>query len=118
MNKAIPFVATLLLTVGCSKQYTAKSMADDYLEQNAKEPSMMQHRNYLDLDSTKLLNDSIVMALRTYNHPRMNATGEPDVPAKAGRMLYVLPMKYYYNGEPERLTFYFDEQLQHIVAVK
>ena len=118
MKKAFLIITTLLLVMGCSKQHTAKSMADDFLEQNAKDLSMMQHRKYLDLDSSKLLTDSIVLALRNHKHPRMNATGEDNVPAKAGRMLYVLPMKYYYNGEPERLTFYFDEHLQHIVAVK
>lgn len=118
MDKPILLLAAMLLVMGCSKQHTAKGMAEDFLEQNAKEPDMMQHRSYLDLDSSKLLTDSIIVALRSYSHPRMNATGEPDVPAKAGRMLYVLPMKYYYNGEAERLTFYLDEHLQHIVAVK
>ena len=84
MNKAIAIIVTMLLTVGCSKQYTAKSMADDFLEQYAKQPDMMQHRNYLDLDSSKLLTDSIILALRNYDHPRMNATGSPTCQPRQG----------------------------------
>ena len=108
----------LMLLSACGQQHQAEALADDYLEQNARQLDKMQHRSFLPLDSTTLVTDSAVAALRAYDHPRMKQTGEPGVPATAGRILYVLPMRYYYDGEQERVTFYIDEQMQHIVAVR
>ncbi|MCR4919540.1 MAG: hypothetical protein K5928_06980 [Prevotella sp.] len=108
----------LMLLSACGQQHQAEALADDYLEQNARQLDKMQHCRFLPLDSTTLVTDSAVAALRAYDHPRMKQTGEPGVPATAGRILYVLPMRYYYDGEQERVTFYIDEQMQHIVAVR
>ena len=118
MKKFLFLSVAIVLLTGCTMQHKAESMADNFLEANAKDLSEMQSRHYLDLDSTRLITDSVLHALRQSQHPHLSATGDADITYKGGQMLYLLPMRYTCKGEDCRMTFYLDQQMQHVMAVK
>ena len=110
-------IALLLLFASCGQRQQAKHLAEQFVEQNASDPSKLHITNFGKLDSTRLLNDSIIEAMRRLPAP-IYKTGiaYPSLPAP-GKLL-LIRMNYEYEGEQWSNTFYFDEGLTQVVAFK
>ena len=112
----IGIVALLLLT-SCGKQYQAKSLVKDFVKENATE--QVDITSFSDLDSTKVISDSLLDALRqrAMSDPLFKKgfkfTGERN-----GETLLFIRMRYGEDSLGLSKTFYFDKDLKGIIAFK
>ena len=103
--------------VSCGNQQTAKSLVTDFIEQNALSPEKMIAREFSSLDSTKFINDSIVLSMQKRGH-ELYKNDIRSEQSQSGRMLYYLRMKCMYDSDTLQQTFYLDEKLTSVVAFK
>ncbi len=106
-----------LLSFSCTKQFKAEGVVKDFIEQNAVSPDKFEDCDFASIDSTKHINDSIILSMQT----RGNELFKSDINYAAktgGRMMYFIRMKYVYDGDSLQNTFYLDEQLEHVVSFK
>ena len=101
----------------CSQQSEAESIVKEFIEQNAIAPEKMEHKEFANLDSTKVVRDSLIKVMQNNKHELYKDNIE-YLQQNSGRMLYYLRMKYVYEGDTLSQTFYLDEQLQHVVSFK
>ncbi len=115
---ALPLMLSCgLLFCSCGKQNTAEGLAEDFIEEYALAPEKILYREYADVDSTKRLNDSIILSMQARGHELYKK--EIPYPVKTcGRMLYYLRMQYVYEGDTMHNTFYLDENLEQVVSFK
>lgn len=106
-----------LALASCGKQYSAESLADDFIEEYALAPEKMLYREYMNLDSTKMISDSVLVAMQQRGHELFKSNIEYPIKT-SGRMLYYLRMKYVYEGDTLQQTFYLDENVSQIVSFK
>ena len=107
----------LLLTVSCGQKHKAKGLVEDFIEANALDPDAIADRDFTRFDSTKVITDSLVMAMQQAKHP-LYTHPIPYSVHTAGRMLFLLRMNYRHQGDTLWQTFYIDEQMEHVVAFK
>ena len=110
-------VALLTLFSACGRRQTAKSVVNDFIEQNALSPEKMTAREFSSLDSTKFLNDSIVLSMQKRGH-ELYKHGISYEQSSSGRILYYLRMKCVYENDTLQQTFYLDENLTSVVSFK
>lgn len=110
-------VALSLLFTSCGMQGEAESVVGQFIEENAVAPEKMLHREFKDLDSTKMVTDSLIDIMRQQAHP-LYKSGIVYPEQRGDRMLYFLRMSYVYEGDTLRQTFYLDSQLQNVVSFK
>jgi hypothetical protein len=113
----IGVTAVVLLFSSCGQKHKAEVVVEAFIEQYAKNPAEIQHRDFEHFDSTKVISDSVVIALQQ----RGNELFKNPIPYPvntAGRMLYHIRMNYVYQGDTLWQTFYLDEGLEHVVAFK
>ncbi len=119
MRKTTIFIPLLLLAVlvSCGRQSKAEDLVEAFVQENALAPEKMAAHEFSRLDSTKRLNDSIVLDMQRRGNEYFKQ--DIDYPVKtSGRMLYYLRMTYYPDSDTLWNTFYLDEQLEQVVSFK
>lgn len=103
--------------VSCGRKYQAETLVEVFVEEHALSPSELEDRDYVHFDSTKVISDSLIIALQGRRHELFKHP-IPYPTSSSGRMLYLLRMSYVHKGDTLFQTFYLDEQLEHVVAFK
>ena len=110
-------VMIVCLLSACGQRHTAISLANDFVEANAADARLMQDRQFGKLGITNRLNDSVVDALQQRPNPFYRQ--DVDYPNyQQGDTLYFVRMSFTHQGDTLSHTFYLDQQLKHVVAVK
>ena len=117
ITRIVTCITFAVLLMGCGPQKDAERLVDQFIEQNAIEPTAMQDVTYLRIDSTKMISDSLIEAMQQRSHELFKDGIDYPVKSK-GNKLYYIRMKFTYKGDTLRQTFYIDEALEHIVAFK
>ena len=115
-------IIALLLLASCGKQYKAKSMVKEFVSENAKQE--IDIHSFSDLDSTRVISDSLIMDLRERakndplfkSAPLLTYNGKGVQP----QTLLYIRMRYQVPGDTLEAarTFYFDRDLTGIIAFK
>ncbi len=115
---ALPWVVIgVLLMSACGKQSTAEGLVKDFVNEYATAPEKMLGWEFSHLDSTKYINDSILLSMQARGHELY----KKDIPypvKTSGRMLYFLRMKYVCEDDTLQNTFYLNEGLEQVVSFK
>jgi len=109
----------VLLFVSCGQQHQAKEIIQDFVDQNATEPSSRSSISIVKFDSTRVINDSIILAMRA-NADTIKRYVKPVKYAEGpfGGKLYVARITYTIDGAEYSDTYYLDDQLSRVVAFK
>lgn len=109
----------MLLLTACGQQHQAKTVIQEFVDQYVTEPASRSAVTLVKLDSTKVLNDSLISVMRAnadtisrYVKPIHYAEGE------VGRKLYVARITYTIYGVEFSDTYYLDELMTRVVAFK
>ncbi len=101
----------------CGKQHDAEQLVEQFIEQNAVAPEKIENRDFQKMDSTKLISDSLILDMQQRQNDVFKSGIDYPV-STSGRILYIVGMRYTYEGDTLRQTFYIDESFGHIVAFK
>ena len=119
ITKAACTLMLVLLLAACGKQHQAEVLAEEFMEANLSNPGAMSRLEFKDLDSTRVVSDSLVGVMRQrleqggrYKSGITYAEGAPTKPLMITRATYLL------NGEECQDTYYLDVELTRVVAVK
>ena len=109
----------MLLFVSCGQQHQAKDVIQQFVDQYAAEPSARSSISIVKFDSTKVINDSVILAMRAnadtiqrYQKSIKYAEGS------TGGKLYVARISYTISGAEYSDTYYLDDQLSRVIAFK
>ena len=107
----------MLLLVSCGQRHQAKSLVKDFVKAYATEE--IDITSFSDLDSTKVISDSLLQAMRTkaLNDPLFKKGFQFTAERNGSTLLYIR-MKYGDDSLGMSKTFYFDRDLTGIVAFK
>ena len=115
----VPFILimALLLLASCGKQYEAKGLVKDFVKANATKEINID--SFTDLDSTRVISDSVIMALRenVKTDPMFKKGTQLTADRKSQTLLYIR-MRYLEDSLELSRTFYFNPELDGIVAIK
>ena len=120
MKRISQIVACLVVTVfltACGQQRDAEQLVEQFIEQHAVAPEEFSNVTFQHIDSTKLISDSLIVAMQQRSHKLFKEGIDYPVKSK-GNKLYFVRMKFTYKGDTLQQTFYMDEALEHIVAFK
>ncbi len=110
---------SLLLFASCGPQQEAEDLVEQFMKQNMKEELDISGLHFMDIDSTRLVNDSVVISLRQQAKRASRYQGNikyaPDQPFK---QLITIRVKYYIEEKEYSDTYYLDMDLTRIVAFK
>ena len=110
---------SLLLFASCGPQQEAEELVEQFMKQNMKEELDISGLHFTDIDSTRLINDSVVISLRQLAKRASRYQGNikyaPDQPFK---QLITTRVKYYIEEKEYSDTYYLDMDLTRIVAFK
>jgi hypothetical protein len=110
---------SLLLFASCGPQQEAEELVEQFMKQNMKEELDISGLHFMDIDSTRLVNDSVVISLRQQAKRASRYQGNikyaPDQPFK---QLITIRAKYYIEEKEYSDTYYLDMDLTRIVAFK
>lgn len=110
---------SLLLFASCGPQQEAEELVEQFMKQNMKEELDISGLHFMDIDSTRLVNDSVVISLRQQAKRARRYQGNikyaPDQPFK---QLITIRVKYYIEEKEYSDTYYLDMDLTRIVAFK
>ena len=110
---------SLLLFASCGPQQEAEELVEQFMKQNMKEELDISGLHFMDIDSTRLVNDSAVISLRQQAKRASRYQGNikyaPDQPFK---QLITIRAKYYIEEKEYSDTYYLDMDLTRIVAFK
>lgn len=110
---------SLLLFASCGPQQEAEELVEQFMKQNMKEEIDISGLHFMDIDSTRLVNDSVVISLRQQAKRASRYQGNikyaPDQPFK---QLITIRAKYYIEEKEYSDTYYLDMDLTRIVAFK
>lgn len=107
------------LLASCGQQHKSQSLVEDFMDENFISPDKVEDVEYLKLDSTKVITDSAIVAMR--NSARLSKLFKPSATYASdgvGKKLFRLRVNYKFDGKPASATFYLDEGLNGVVAVK
>ncbi len=113
----ILIILALLFLASCGKQYEAKSLVKDFVKANATEEVNIS--SFSDLDSTRVISDSVLLALRenVKTDPMFRKGTQLSAERKSRTLLYIR-MRYLEDTLELSKTFYFNTDLDGIVAFK
>lgn len=120
MNRIYIIIGVTLLVfllTSCGQKHKAETVIEEFLAEYALAPDEIQHRDYEHFDSTKVISDSLIVAMQQRSQPLFKQP-IPYPAATSGRMLYHLRMNFVHHDDTLWYTFYLDEQLEHVVAFK
>ena len=110
---------SLLLFASCGPQQEAEELVEQFMKQNMKKELDISGLHFMDIDSTRLVNDSVVISLRQQAKRASRYQGNikyaPDQPFK---QLITIRVKYYIEEKEYSDTYYLDMDLTRIVAFK
>jgi hypothetical protein len=110
---------SLLLFASCGPQQEAEELVEQFMKQNMKEELDISGLHFMDIDSTRLVNDSVVISLRQQAKRASRYQGNikyaPDQPFK---QLITIRAKYYIEEKEYSDTYYLDMDLTRIIAFK
>ena len=113
-------ICALLLFASCGKQQKAKSMVKEFVNENARQE--IDIRSFSDLDSTRVISDSLIQDLRqrAKSDPLFKSAPLSDFSAGSYPTLLYIRMRYQEPGDTLEAakTFYFDRDLTGIIAFK
>ena len=118
--KHIYIIGIMLLLVSCNgRQHDAENTVAEYMAENLYDAKEMKITKFSRLDSTTKVKDSVIVALRqnAENGGRYKK-GIPYVEPSARKMLYVMRVNYMLGNAECSDTYYLDESLERVVAVK
>ena len=109
-------IMALLLFTACGQQYQAKSLVKDFVKEHATEE--LNITDFSDLDSTRVISDSLLQTMRktALSDPLFKDVRLGDIP-KSPTLLYIR-MRYGEDSLMLSKTFYFDRDLNEIIAFK
>ncbi len=106
----------MLLLASCGQQYAAKQKVKNFVKEHATEE--IDITSFSDLDSTRVISDSLLQVMRknALSDPLFKDVRLGDVP-KSSTLLYIR-MRYGEDSLMQSKTFYFDRDLNEIIAIK
>ena len=106
----------MLLLVSCGQQYAAKQKVKAFVKEHATEE--IDITSFSDLDSTKVISDSVLQSLRqrALQDPLFKDVKLGSIPPST-TLLYIR-MRYGEDSLNLSKTFYFDRDLNEIIAFK
>lgn len=111
--------APILLATSCGQQYKAKRLAEDFMKSNLRDATQLNVTKLSSLDSTKVLNDSIVSDLRQRAERAPHyKRGIAYAPGTVARKLFLSRVSYELGGKRHQDTYYFNDSLTRVVAFK
>lgn len=108
-----------MLVASCGEQHKSQSLADDFMDAYLVAPDRVEDVEYSKIDSTKLISDSAVNAMRS--QLKASKLFKPEVEYSSGKVegkLLRLRVNYKIDGSAKSTTFYLDKDLNGVVAVK
>ena len=112
-------LTALLLFASCGQRQAAKGLVKDFIQANAAHPEQIDITSFSDLDSTRVISDSLIQAMRTKaEHDTLFKKGLKYTAERQGATLLYIRMKYGNDSLAMSRTFYFDRDLTGIVAFK
>ena len=116
-------IITALMAVmicSCSDNSKAKSLVDDFMQNNMADTVKVTDVAYSQLDSTTRMNDSIVDELRKEAHPIPLLKNGVTFTQKPSPTLRFMNVRYRTQNDStlRQQTFYFDREVNGIVVVK
>ena len=118
-SRAYIIIGVLLLLASCGKRHQAKGIVKDFVKEYATEE--IDISSFSDLDSTKVISDSLILALRD------KAKSDPlfkkdfqlaDKPGSSTLLFIRMRFQLPDDTLEQSRTFYFDRDLTGIVAFK
>ena len=106
----------ILSSVSC-KNNSAKGLIEDFMNVNMVSTSNISDKEYSKIDSTFYINDSIINAMHKMQVPGYKGIIKYSN-EKAGKKLLFMSITFKQNKKDIKQTFYFDENITHIVAFK
>jgi hypothetical protein len=100
----------LLLLASCGQQQRAKSVVKDFVQTQLHEDA--SYIDFADVDSTHVLNDSIIQAMRS------RAAKNIQYQNYQGRTLMHIRVQYLLDKDTCSATFYLDKDMTGVVAFK
>ena len=107
-------ILALLLLASCGKQYEAKGLVKDFVKQHAAEE--VDISSFSKLDSTRVISDSLIQVFRSQKDELFDSP--IDYVERKGQTLYFIRMRYKKDTLELSRTFYFNPDLEGIVAFK
>ena len=106
----------LLLFASCGRQQTAKSIVKDFMEANIEDYSKVSFLDFYDIDSTRLISDSLIQVL----HGRIPAHFSRNISyqERGEKTLWHIRTRYLMDKDTCSATFYIDKELNGVVAFK
>ena len=123
MRTLLQIIITALMAVmicSCSDNSKAKSLVDDFMENNMADTVKVTDVAYSPLDSTTRMNDSIVDELRKEAHSIPLLKKGVTFTQKPSPTLRFMNVRYRTKNDTtlRQQTFYFDREVNGIVVVK
>lgn len=109
----------VLLTASCGRQHKAEAVVSDFIEANLADPNSLSGLDFRDIDSTRLISDSLIGAMRltatanTCFRQPIDYGGE-----RASRLLIFTRATYRLGDRRCQDTYYIDSALTRVVAFK
>lgn len=110
----------VLLVASCGQQHRAETLVEDFMEKNMNDHSSLEDVSFNDIDSTRYINDSIMVAMRimaktTAKHYKSTIDyGSQSV----GKTLVMARVTYKLKGKEYTDTYYMDKEITRVVAFK
>ncbi len=106
----------MLLLASCGQQYAAKQKVKAFVKEHATEE--IDITSFSDLDSTRVISDSLLQAMRknALKDPLFKYVKLGSIPLST-TLLYIR-MRYGADSLMLSKTFYFDRDLNEIIAFK
>lgn len=116
------FVVLMFLSAafftGCGQKHHAKQLISDFLDKNLKDPDISSI-SYSELDSTIYITDSTIQVM--HQQADTMKVFRPKIQYEKGKLsekLLFMTVKFKQNDERHAYTFYFDHELQDVLAFK
>ena len=110
LKNLIYIIGVTLLLAACGQQHRAKSVVKDFMETYQK--GDVSYLEFSDLDSTKVLSDSLVNALQ------QKAGKGVTFQKRTSTTLLLIRAKYLLDDDTCSTTFYLDPSTMGVVACK
>ena len=110
LKNLIYIIGVTLLLAACGQQHRAKSVVKDFMETYQK--GDVSYLDFSDVDSTKVLSDSLVNALQ------QQAGKGATFQKRTSTTLLLIRAKYLLDDDTCSTTFYLDPSTMGVVACK
>ena len=109
----------LLLTTSCTEQQRSERVVASFLEEQLTDAEGLEIEKFYKIDSTRIISDSILTQLSKQalnsGHYKQNST--LSSPRKEKKLI-ISRVDYKLKGKTYQDTYYLDDDIEHVVAVK